>query len=518
MLNKKIRQPAKFLDRPPEHNDCCAAVGATIECSLSCAGAASAHSVPYLSVLTLKNALLDSAEFECDNSIVGDIYENNYDSFYMNIPKWDGRLSIMKLEKIHYVVPRIVKSSQGDHSNIDQVSPLMHTYNIIDKGTIVGGLGVTEDGMYGMYTGNDGIVVLSRNKNSSLFAYKGVVEGAANLDCGNGVSLQDIYEIKESIDTASQYPTNNQYCVKMVYDLPYNTYSRIQQDGGSSQLYVESVNLFLNTFYNPSFQNDFQFILAGFVEWTSTSEPWDDSGNYTAYRDSIGRYYMANHNTLLPGVNYNFIYQLNAKSHPSLRGISNFFGIHYPNMDNYYNNCAVSWSNNVNMPYDLNQNLFDHFVQAHEVGHAVAGFHTWDYGTYTAPGLGSFTGRRLGGGCDVATCNTNNSQCWTIMSYCAKNGNSYIKMEFAPERVLDAYDQAARWGSHLICGTSPPPPPPPPPPRAARRPPAPPPPPSRPPSQSTSTSTSTPHASSHATTASSFTHASILASSPSYRT
>ena len=87
--------------------------------------------------------------------------------------------------------------------------------------------------------------------------------------------------------------------IDMIYDLPFNSYNRIQQNGGSSQLYIESMNLFLNAFYEPSFNGDFTFKVKGIVEWTNPStEPWNIAGNpgYEQYRDTIGTYYKNNHN------------------------------------------------------------------------------------------------------------------------------------------------------------------------------------------------------------------------------
>jgi len=99
-------------------------------------------------------------------------------------------------------------------------------------------------------------------------------------------------------------------------------------------------------------------------------------------------------------------------------------------------------------------NLFDNFLHAHEVGHAVLGFHTWNFGNYTVP-LGPFSGTFIpdcaNGNNTGPLCQISDPGCHTIMSYCANNGTSFINLAFRPERITDGYTYASTYGQHLIC-------------------------------------------------------------------
>ena len=87
------------------------------------------------------------------------------------------------------------------------------------------------------------------------------------------------------------------------------------------------------------------------------------------------------------------------------------------------------------------------------MGHAVLGFHTWDYGTWTIP-LGTFDGTYISD-CPNFPCNIPNSDCHTIMSYCANFGITFINLEFRPERIADGYSYASTYGQHMICQDTP---------------------------------------------------------------
>ena len=402
------------------------------------------------------------SEFTYNSETLKDIYDNNYESFEMAIPNWDGTMEIMRLEKTQYSNSEITLSSQGETSTIESVNPILRTYRIKDGNKSIGSLGISETTVYCLYEKNGTTVLLTETTDRLYTAFKAFIDGP-DFNCGNTVNPKEreINQFREAV--ISQSFSGAQYCcIDMIYDLPFNSYNRIQQNGGSSQLYIESMNLFLNAFYEPSFNGDFTFKVKGIVEWmSSTSEPWNIAGNpgYTQYRDTVGTYYKNNHNSVLPGVDYNFVYQINRSSfnNTGLQGISNFLGIYYPDIDNTINNVAVAYNVNVDLPYVMSGvtgNLFDNFLHAHEVGHAVLGFHTWNFGNYTVP-LGPFSGTFIpdcaNGNNTGPVCQTSNSDCHTIMSYCANQGTSFINLEFRPERITDGYTYASTYGQHLMC-------------------------------------------------------------------
>ena len=194
----------------------------------------------------------------------------------MAIPNWDGTMAIMRLEKTEYSNPEITLSSQGENSIIESVSPILRTYRIKDGNKSIGSLGISETTVYCLYEKNSTTVLLTETTDKLYTAFKSFIEGP-NFNCGSTVNPKEreINQFRESV--MSQSLSGSQYyCVDMIYDLPFNSYNRIQQNGGDSQLYIESMNLFLNAFYEPSFNGDFTFKVKGIVEWTTqTSEPWN---------------------------------------------------------------------------------------------------------------------------------------------------------------------------------------------------------------------------------------------------
>ena len=378
----------------------------SLSCNLNCVS--SDFNNDPIGLFTFDSVGENLSEFSYNSATLKSIYDNNYDSFEMAIPSWNGTMEIMTLEKTQYSNSEITLSSQnevtlediltGVYGNQEKVKPLLRTYRIKDGNKSIGSLGISETTVYCLYEKNGTTVLLTESSDRLYTAFKAFIDGP-NFNCGNTVNPKEreINQFRESV--MSQSLSGSQYyCVDMIYDLPFNSYNRIQQNGGNSQLYIESMNLFLNAFYEPSFNGDFTFKVKGIVEWTNpATEPWNIAGNpgYTQYRDTIGTYYKNNHNLILPGVDYNFVYQINRSSfnNTGLQGISNFLGIYYPDINNTINNVAVAYNVNVDLPYVMSGvtgNLFDNFLHAHEIGHAVLGFHTWNFGTYSVP-LGPFS-------------------------------------------------------------------------------------------------------------------------------
>jgi hypothetical protein len=263
------------------------------------------------------------------------------------------------------------------------------------------------------------------------------------------------------------------YSIGVVWDIPYNTYLKVQEYGGNPQLYVEIHHLNLNAAYVSGFNGDVEFRLDAAVIWnvpdpyqlTNRISIYDDYGTYL---DDVGIYYRDNHNDLLPGLNYNIVAQLNVDNQPSwgIRGVAHLFGLYDGNLDLdfNYNNVATTFDHKPF--YDFNETGttegLNYVIVAHEVGHLVLGRHLWDgttdlIGSTTAQGectpsvfpLKNFCSTRVDN-CPCECCRDENynivEECATIMSYCGSNR----LFKFHPLRIYDFYLNAQVHGQSLL--------------------------------------------------------------------
>lgn len=398
--------------------------------------------------------------FVIDESELRRVKNENLNSFTTNIPKNDGTTKNVKLKKVKLISENLVKSTQGDITTITEVKPIYTTYKVIENDTPIGVIGFDLDKVTGSYIIDGERIHLYKETNGLYNASTKELTLPEDFECG-----MDDETIDSTNDVTPKYvqeevsyrplSQNEQYCVKIVMDVAVDTYNDIIDEGGTVQEYLEYTIINLNSYYQPDFGDDFVFELVGFVEWTTT-DPWNlNSGAYTQ-NQAVGTYYNNNHITLLPGVDYNFVHQLNTASAGGTLGISNFLGVYVPGMDISPKNVMNCWKLNVNYPYG--SDILDLWLNAHELGHAVVGLHTWNATSYYQGPYSYFTGWA---GSSTAPCNCNpccpsNPDCYTIMSYCPQFvPSSAANQKFTPQRVSDGYSYAAQYGQHLICSTAP---------------------------------------------------------------
>jgi hypothetical protein len=394
--------------------------------------------------------------FVIDNIALENIKNNSYDSLSVNLPKNDGTTKNLRLRKVKLISNELLKSTQGDNSNITKVKPIYTTYKVIENEKSVGVIGFGIDKVTGSYIVDGEPIILYKNTDNLYIASTKELVIPEDFQCGMDdetleVTSKDLQRNVEKENTYRPLSQNEQYCVKVVMDVAVDTYNDIISEGGTVQEYLEYTIINLNTYYQTDFNDDFVFELVGYVEWTTT-DPWNlNSPGYTQ-NQAVGTYYNNNHTTLLPGIEYNVIHQLNTVNIGGLKGISNFLGIYINGMDISPKNVYNCWSLNVSYPYG--SDIFDLWLNAHELGHAVVGLHTWNSTSYYQGTYSYFTGwsGRNTSPCNCNSCCGSNPDCHTIMSYCS----AYLPIQkFTPQRVLDGYDYAAQYGQHLICNSTP---------------------------------------------------------------
>ena len=228
----------------------------SLSCNLNCVS--SDFNNDPIGLFTFDSVGENLSEFSYNSATLKSIYDNNYDSFEMAIPSWNGTMEIMTLEKAEYSNSEITLSSQnevtvedildGVYGTIENVKPLLRTYRIKDGNKSIGSLGISETTVYCLYEKNDTTVLLTESSDRLYTAFKAFIDGP-DFNCGNTVNPKEreIQQFRESM--MSQSLSGSQYyCVDMIYDLPFNSYNRIQQNGGNPQLYIESMNYSLMPF------------------------------------------------------------------------------------------------------------------------------------------------------------------------------------------------------------------------------------------------------------------------------
>jgi hypothetical protein len=399
------------------------------------------------------------ASFTYNKPVLESIKNNDYKQFGLGLPLSDGSIINTVLQKTNYSKNEIVKSTNGDREEVSIVNPQSNTYRVIYNDEVIGSVLISDNKVNGLYQVDGEVIKLGKSTNTLHSAWNSSTTIEAGLSCGTN-EYDDVEEVNPSQNDFIKRTlnSNEKYCFNMVYDIPKETYADIIQEGGTIQDYVEFVNFALNAYYEPDFAGDIEFILAGWVEWNG-SDPWDVNQDGYTQRDQVGQYYMNNHNTLLPGVEYNLIQQLHKLSTSGLRGLSRFLGAYVTDIDTNFQNVSLTWSVNPEFPFTITNNTSDSWVNAHEVGHAVLGLHTWNSGTVYSSAVG---GTWVGGStapCNCNSCCVSNTDCHTIMSYCPLSYNVgssvYSIMKFQPARVNDFYNIASQYGQHLICSSTP---------------------------------------------------------------
>jgi hypothetical protein len=376
------------------------------------------------------------------------------------------------------------------------------TYNVTYNKKLVGSIGFVDDGIYGLYEIDGDVVTIKKSQERNTIA---VTSGDTTSDvfsCGSDGSLDNkLYRIIDGKYDHEHAPPNpdgsefnhyhnmsviadtqntnsgvtinsitplQYYSIGVVWDIPYNTYLKVQEYGGNPQLYVEIHHLNLNAAYVLGFNGDVEFRLDAAVIWNvpdpyqilNQTSIFDSYGNYL---DDVGIYYRDNHNDLLPGLNYNIVVQLNVDGHPntqpSIRGVASIFGLYYGDLDLdiNYNNVAMTF--NHEPFYDFNETGttegLNYIVVAHEVGHSILGSHLFSGTDEVGECTPSVEPLKFCSSyvydCLCLCCRNDEDfsiieECSTIMSYCANN----TSFRFHPLRIYDFYLNAQVHGQSLL--------------------------------------------------------------------
>jgi hypothetical protein len=464
------------------------------------------NQITNISLFTPYEIKSKDSKFELDSSVLKNIKNNKYTIINSSLPKSDGTTQSVEFKLSQHSNNDIMMSFQGHSNTISKEKTLLTTYEVKLGKKTIGSVGFSNNEIYGLYSFDDGITAtkLIKSEEKNVFeASESILSGGpSSFTCtvdslgGNFTVIDGKYDHEHypSLTPSTGHSHNmmsntmsgetsnlsvndlqltisdpsTYYSIDLVYDIPYHTFIEMQNNSVLPQIFVEEQCLYLNAFFNPSFNDSVKFNVKAAVVWTY-QDPFNMFGvswgtSAGDYADDVGIYYRDNHNTLLPNLNYDLVVQINSGTYPNqnYNGIvSSLWGLYYPTLelDNKYSNVAVIWKFDISQSFTFSgtpQNLFDNYVVAHEIGHLVLGTHTFDdresFGDYSSTPLTD---------CGCNPCCVSNSDCYTIMSYCMNfavyNPELGIDPEihpmlfkFSPERINDFYVNAEIHGQHLL--------------------------------------------------------------------
>jgi hypothetical protein len=456
-------------------------------------------------IFTFKESKSKGKLLEVDDKEIKKIKTNKFSKINFSLPKTDGTIVGVELTLSKNGNSKFTVNNVGNSSNPKKVDSLLTTYNVTYNKKLVGSIGFADDGIYGLYEIDGDVVTIKKSQERNTIAVTSGDTTSDVLSCGSDSLDNKLYRIIDGKYDHEHAPPNpdgsefnhyhnmsviadtqntnsgvtinsitplQYYSIGVVWDIPYNTYLKVQEYGGNPQLYVEIHHLNLNAAYVSGFNGDVEFRLDAAVIWNvpdpyqllNQNSTFDSS---TQYIDDVGIYYRDNHNTLLPGLNYNIVVQLNVDRHPrsTHRGAAHLYGLYDGNLDLdiNYNNVAMMYGHKPF--YDFNETGttegLNYIVVAHEVGHMVLGLHIWD----DAPWGGNYTTAQgectpsveplkfcstIVYDCPCTCCRDENlnvvEECATLMSYC--QGDTSFR--FHPLRIYDFYLNAQVHGQSLL--------------------------------------------------------------------